>query len=138
MKRGTQEQSGKIRGRMLAIAAEVLFGIGLVILVLLYSIHERDPWMPRPAVLAADFWVNFGFGGSWLIYLWKLLQREFLQRYGARFPAFESWFVLLVSGIAALIFGISRLSDIFRCGTLPKALPASRLLHSMVCRGACP
>jgi len=112
-------QSGSVRRRLLVLAAEILFGIAVVILILLYAIHEHDPWMPRPAVLTASSWMILGLVGIGVSVRTKQLQRKLLDRYAAKLPALESWLVPLALGVAAVVFGASRLSDIYRRGVLP-------------------
>jgi drug/metabolite transporter (DMT)-like permease len=112
-------QSGSVRRRLLVLAPEIRFGIAVVILILLYAIHEHDPWMPRPAVLTASSWMILGLVGIGVSVRTKQLQRKLLDRYAAKLPALESWLVPLALGVAAVVFGASRLSDIYRRGVLP-------------------
>jgi hypothetical protein len=118
MKRGSQTDSGSTTRRIGVLAAEVLFAIGVVVLIVFYATHKHDPWMPRPEVLTASFWVSLGLVGIALSFRTKRLRSKLALQYGTNLSAFE-WMVPLAMGIAALVFGASRLSDIYGRGTLP-------------------
>lgn len=118
MKRGSQTDRGSTTRRIGVLAAEVLFAIGVVVVIVFYATHEHDPWMPRPEVLTASFWVSLGLVGIALSFRTKRLRSKLALQYGTNLSAFE-WMVPLATGIAALLFGASRLSDIYGRGTLP-------------------
>src|SRR2546430_7722220 len=99
MEQGKQAQSVLIRGRILVLAGEILFGIGLVILILLYAVHKNDTWMPRPLVLNAGFWLVFGLAVVGLSIRMRRLPRKLMECDGLRFSVFDSWLVWLTSGI---------------------------------------
>src|SRR5258708_28130184 len=104
MEQGKQAQNVLIRGGILVLAGEVLFGIGRVIWILLYAVHKNDPWMPRPLVLNASFWLVFGLAVVGLSIRMKRLPRKLMERDGLRFSVFDSWLVWLTPGITALVF----------------------------------
>lgn len=128
MEQGNQTQSASIRGRMLVLAGEILFGIGLVILIFLYAVHKNDPWMPRPLVLNASFWLVFGLAVVGLSIRMKRLQRKLMERDGFRFSVFDSWLVWLTLGIAAMVYGASRLNNAFGRGAVPSGIGRIALL----------
>jgi hypothetical protein len=128
MEQEKQAQSVSIRGRILVLAGEILFGIGLVILTLLYAVHKNDPWMPRSFVLNAGFWLVFGLAAVGLSIRMKRLQRKLMERDGVRFSVFDSWLVWLTSGIAAVVYAASRLNDVFGRGTTPSGIGRTALL----------
>jgi hypothetical protein len=128
MEQGKQTQSVSIRGRILVLAGEILFGIGLVILILLYAVHKNDPWVPRPLVLNASFWLVFGLAVVGLSIRMKRLPRKLMERDGFRFSVFDSWMVWLTVGIAAMVYGASRLNDAFGHGAMPSGIGRIALL----------
>jgi hypothetical protein len=128
MEQGKQVQSVLIRGRILVLVGEILFGIGLVILILLYAVHKNDSWMPRPLVLNAGFWLVFGLAVVGLSIRMKRLPRKLMERDGLRFSVFDSWLVWLTLGIAAMVYGASRLNDAFGRGAMPSGIGRIALL----------
>lgn len=128
MEQGKKAQIVSIRGRIFTLAREVLVGIGLVILILLYTVHKNDPWMPRPLVLNAGFWLVFGLAVVGLSIRMKRLPRKQMERDGFRFSVFDSWMVWLTLGIAAMVYGASRLNDAFGRGTMPSGIGRIALL----------
>jgi hypothetical protein len=80
MKSTKQIKSHSIRRRLLVLAAEILFGITVVVVVFFCAVHQHDPWVPRPAVLAASVWVILGLAIAGQSIRTKRLQRNRLEQ----------------------------------------------------------
>ena len=128
MEQRKQAQSVSIRARILVLGGEILFGIGLVILILLYAIHKNDPWMPSPMVLNSGFRLVLGLATVGLSIRMRRVQRELMESDGLKFSVFDRWLVWLASGLAAVVYAASRLNDVFGRGTMPSGVGRTALL----------
>lgn len=114
-----QAPKHRVRKRLLVLAGEILVGIVIVVLIFFYATNEHAPWMPRAAVLNASFWMILGLTIIAQSLRTRQLQRRLLGQQFAQVPALQPWLVPLVLGIAAVFFGTSRLTEIYRRGIFP-------------------